>query len=218
MEPTPFAHHVHGDTAVTPLRGHRRPRRTAMSIQHRTDHGTTDAALDRSGPGDRGALDPTTRDEPLRRAAGSACGCVSRRQSFVVAGAAVAGTAGLTACGAAGDAVQGAASSAASAASSAAASAAGGLIQAAQIPVGGGRVFEDLKVVVTQPTAGDYKAFSATCPHQGCTVGGVVNNVITCPCHGSTFDAATGDVKQGPATRGLDAKSVSVGADGLTIS
>ena len=139
---------------------------------------------------------------------------MSRRQSFVVAGAAVAGTAGLTACGAAEDAVQNVASSAASAASSAA----GGLIQAADIPVGGGKVFEDLKVVVTQPTAGDYKAFTAVCTHQGCTVGGVADNVITCPCHGSTFDAATGAVTQGPATRPLDAKSVTVGADGLTIT
>ncbi|WP_377642765.1 Rieske (2Fe-2S) protein [Oryzobacter terrae] len=147
-----------------------------------------------------------------------ACGCVSRRQSLVVAGAAVVGTAGLTACGAAEDAARGAASSAASAAGSVASSAAGDLIKAAEIPVGGGKVFESTKVVVTQPTAGEYKAFSATCPHQGCSVGSVKDNVITCPCHGSQFDAATGEVKQGPATRGLEAKSVTVGADGITVT
>ena len=143
-----------------------------------------------------------------------ACRCVSRRQSFVVAGAAVAGTAGLTACGAAEDAAGGAASSVASAASSAA----GGAIAAAEIPVGGGKVFENLKVVVTQPTSGDFKAFSATCPHQGCSVGSVKDNVITCPCHGSQFDATTGEVKTGPATKGLEAKSVTVGADGIKIT
>lgn len=174
-----------------------------MSSQHRTDqtpHGSpaVDAA---SGPG-----------------AAPGCGCVSRRQSFTVAGVAVAGTASLAACGAAENAVDAAASSAVSAASSAAASAAGGAIQAASIPVGGGKVFEDLKVVVTQPTAGEFKAFSATCPHQGCSVGSVADNVITCPCHGSTFDAATGEVTQGPATKGLDAKQVTVGADGITVT
>lgn len=182
-----------------------------MSSQHRTDqqHELPSATAGGANPRTEGIVDG---------ASGHVCGCVSRRQSFVVAGAAVAGTAGLTACGAAEDAVQNAASSAASAASSAASSAAGDLIKAAEIPVGGGTVFPDLKVVVTQPTAGDYKAFSATCTHQGCSVESVANNVITCPCHGSQFDAATGAVKQGPATRPLDAKTVSVGADGITVT
>jgi len=134
------------------------------------------------------------------------CACPSRRQSLAVAGLAVAGTAGLTACGAEGAAEQAvesaasAASSAVSSAASSAASAAADAIAAAEIPVGGGRVFEALKVVVTQPTAGDFKAFSATCTHQACTVSGVENGVITCPCHGSQFDMATGAVRQGPAT------------------
>ena len=141
------------------------------------------------------------------------CGCWSRRQSLAVAGIAVAGTAGLTACGS-DTTAEGVVSSAASVA----ASAAGNAIKAAEIPVGGGKVFEALKVVVTQPTAGDFKAFSAICTHQGCTVSGVADGVISCACHGSTFDAATGAVKEGPATKPLPPKSVSVGADGLTVS
>jgi Rieske Fe-S protein len=129
----------------------------------------------------------------------------------MVAGVAVVGAAGLTACGSSpGEAVSSAASGAASAASDA--------IAQADIPVGGGKVFDKLKVVVTQPTAGDFKAFSAICTHQGCTVGGVANGVITCPCHGSTFDAATGAVTKGPATKPLPAKSVSVGADGIKVT
>jgi Rieske Fe-S protein len=149
------------------------------------------------------------------------CGCPSRRESLVVAGVAVAGVAGLGACGtgeAAVDAAASAASSVASSAASAAASAAGDAIAKAQIPVGGGVVLDNLKVVVTQPTAGDYKAFSAVCPHQGCTVGGVTDGAITCPCHGSQFDIATGAVTKGPATSGLEAKGLSVGADGITLT
>ena len=105
-----------------------------------------------------------------------------------------------------------------SSAASGAASAASDAIAKADIPVGGGKVFDALKVVVTQPTAGDYKAFSAICTHQGCTVNGVSNGVITCPCHGSTFDIATGEVKQGPATQALPTKSVTVGADGIKVT
>ncbi|HSF98146.1 MAG TPA: Rieske (2Fe-2S) protein [Ornithinibacter sp.] len=145
------------------------------------------------------------------------CGCASRRESLLAAGVVVAGAAGLTACGS-GEAVGEAASSAASAAASAAASVAGDAIAAASIPVGGGLILDNLKVVVTQPTAGDYKAFSAVCPHQGCTVTRVEAGSITCPCHGSTFDIATGAVTKGPATSGLEAKGVTVGADGITVT
>ena len=128
-----------------------------------------------------------------------------------------AGAAGLAACGS-GEAVGAAASSAASAAASAAASVAGDAIAAASVPVGGGVILDRLKVVVTQPTAGDFKAFSAVCPHQGCTVNAVEGGQITCPCHGSAFDIATGAVTKGPATSGLPTKGVTVGADGITVS
>ncbi len=170
----------------------------------------------------------TTESTPPVRAMSSAegehltaCSCVSRRESLLAAGVAVAATAGLTACGAAesaGDAAASAVGSAASSAASAAASAAAGAIAASEIPVGGGRVFEALKVVVTQPTAGDFKAFSAVCTHQACTVGEVADGVITCPCHGSQFDISTGEPRKGPATKPLPAKSVTVGADGLSVS
>ena len=74
-------------------------------------------------------------------------------------------------------------------------------IKVADIPVGGGKVFDAAKVVVTQPKAGEFKAFSAICTHKGCTVASVANGTINCPCHGSMYDMATGQVTGGPAPR-----------------
>ncbi len=39
---------------------------------------------------------------------------------------------------------------------------------ASAVPVGGGMIYTDAKVVVTQPTKDVYKAFSAVCTHVGC--------------------------------------------------
>ncbi|OPC81644.1 iron sulfur protein [Embleya scabrispora] len=78
------------------------------------------------------------------------------------------------------------------------------------VPVGGGKVYDDAKVVVTQPTAGDFKAFSAVCTHQQCLVGSVSGGRIHCPCHNSDYDANTGAVLGGPAPRPLAAKPIAV--------
>jgi Rieske Fe-S protein len=81
-----------------------------------------------------------------------------------------------------------------------------GLTAVADLPAGGGRIVDGL--VVTRDDAGDVRAFSATCTHQGCTVSSVAQGRIVCPCHGSVFDAATGAVVSGPATRPLPAVAV----------
>lgn len=77
------------------------------------------------------------------------------------------------------------------------------LVAAKEVPVGGGVVLSEEKVVVTQPKAGQFQGFDATCTHQGCTVAGVSGGTISCYCHGSAFDAATGAVQTGPATKPL---------------
>jgi Rieske Fe-S protein len=92
------------------------------------------------------------------------------------------------------------------------------LAKTTEIPVGGGKVIEAQKVVVTQPTKGNFKAFSAVCTHAGCTVGSVSNGVISCPCHGSRFSAADGSVKGGPAPSALAAKNVTVQGDSITLA
>src|SRR4051794_21063767 len=68
------------------------------------------------------------------------------------------------------------------------ATAAGGALGAlADIPVGGGKFFDDRKVVVTQPSAGQVKAFSTICTHQGCAINKIENGILRCPCHMSGF-------------------------------
>ncbi|MER5834825.1 Rieske (2Fe-2S) protein [Streptomyces sp. NPDC002130] len=87
-----------------------------------------------------------------------------------------------------------------------------------EIPVGGGKIFKDEEVVVTQPEQGRFKAFSAICTHQRCTVGSVSDGTINCPCHGSKFQIADGAVSQGPATRPLPAQQISVEGNAIRLT
>jgi len=90
------------------------------------------------------------------------------------------------------------------------------LARVGDIPVGGGKIFEDEKVVITQPEAGTIKAFSVECTHQGCAVTQVSGGTINCPCHGSKFDVADGSVTAGPASSPLPAVNVKVDGDAIT--
>jgi Rieske Fe-S protein len=80
----------------------------------------------------------------------------------------------------------------------------------ADVPVGGGVVVKADKIVVTQPTKGEFKGFSAVCTHAGCVVAEVANGTINCPCHGSKFSISDGSVAAGPAPEPLPAKAVVV--------
>ncbi len=73
-------------------------------------------------------------------------------------------------------------------------------------------------MVVTQPTAGEFKAFSATCTHQGCAVKSISDGVINCPCHNSNFSISDGSVQSGPATQPLPAVEISVSGDSITLA
>lgn len=71
---------------------------------------------------------------------------------------------------------------------------------AGEVPVGGGLILADQDLVVTQPSAGQFTGFSATCTHQGCTVDAVADGTINCPCHGSRFSIVDGSVVQAAST------------------
>jgi Rieske Fe-S protein len=97
------------------------------------------------------------------------------------------------------------------------AAAASALAATSKIPVGSGMIFPGPQVVVTQPTAGDFKAFSAVCTHMGCIVNQISNGTIDCPCHGSQYSITTGDVVSGPAPRPLPAKQIKVSGDSIFL-
>jgi Rieske Fe-S protein len=143
----------------------------------------------------------------------------SRRTVLLTTGTVVAAAAVTAACGSSSDAAGSTTAPAAGGSSSTAASGGGGTtVSAADVPVGGGVILTDVRVVVTQPTAGTYKGFTAVCTHQGCLVSAVQDGSIDCACHGSKFSAADGSVQQGPATGPLAEVSVSEAGGTITIS
>lgn len=91
------------------------------------------------------------------------------------------------------------------------------LAKTSDIPVGGGKVFKDEKVVVTQPEKGDFKAFSAVCTHAGCTVSEVAGGTINCACHGSKYRVADASVAGGPAPRPLPPRKIDVTGNSITL-
>jgi nitrite reductase/ring-hydroxylating ferredoxin subunit len=137
------------------------------------------------------------------------------RRRLLAAVGAVGITATLAACGSSDDSSSGSAGSSESAGSSGGGEA---LAKTSEIPEGGGKVFADQGVVVTQPKAGEFQAFSTVCPHQKQRVNSVDNGVITCPAHGSQFNVADGSVKKGPATSGLTTKKVTVEGDSIMLA
>jgi Rieske Fe-S protein len=95
------------------------------------------------------------------------------------------------------------------------------LAATSDVEVGGGIILGDQGVVLTQPSSGEFKGFSATCTHQGCTVSSISDGTINCPCHGSRFSIEDGSVVQ--AASGLTADTqaplpeVPISVDGDSI-
>ena len=130
------------------------------------------------------------------------------RRTVLTTGAAVAGAAvgavALTACG----------SDSAPKGGTAQAPIAAGtpLVALADVPVGQAKAVKALDgsdVIVARTSESACAAFSAVCTHQGCTVAPKGADLV-CPCHGSVFNALTGEVKQGPANKPLPSVPVKV--------
>ncbi|MFH9296113.1 Rieske (2Fe-2S) protein [Streptomyces sp. NPDC017520] len=138
----------------------------------------------------------------------------ARRRTVLAAGA--AGAAALaTGCGSS----DGGGGEDASPTPTASGNATGGaeLARTADIPVGGGTVFKERKVVVTQPEEGEFRAFSAVCTHASCLVSTVSDGTINCPCHGSKYSITDAAVEAGPATRPLPAERITVSGGAIRL-
>jgi Rieske Fe-S protein len=146
------------------------------------------------------------------------------RRVVVAGGCGLAAAAALTAC-AGYDASGPVTAAAPSAAPNEAAGTAGGtaagaaaVAAVADVPVGGGIVLAAQDLVVTQPVAGTFKGFSATCTHQGCKVNEVAGGTINCPCHGSKFAVGDGAPTAGPAKKPLPEKPVTVEGTSVVLA
>lgn len=84
-----------------------------------------------------------------------------------------------------------------------------------QVPVGSGVVVGEY--VVVQPTKGDFKAYTAVCPHQGCLVRTITEEEIVCPCHSSGFSPKDGSKMYGPATEGLAKAKLTDNGDSFEV-
>ena len=136
--------------------------------------------------------------------AGAVSACSSGGSSSSPAGAASASTAPASAPGSA-------------SAAAGTGSATGALATTSEIPVGSGKIFTAEKVVVTQPTSGDFKAFSAVCTHMGCIVSQISNGTIDCPCHGSRYSIKDGSVVAGPAPSPLPAEAIKLSGSSIIL-
>ena len=90
------------------------------------------------------------------------------------------------------------------------------LASTSDVPVGGGKILADKKIVITQPHAGTFDAFTAVCTHLGCLVTTVSGGTINCPCHGSKFSITNGSVVNGPATSPLAPVNIKVQGTSIT--
>jgi len=77
---------------------------------------------------------------------------------------------------------------------------------------------KDADYVITQPTAGKFKAFSKLCTHQQCALTSVRDETIICECHGSRFSIKDGAVLNPPANSPLPESKVTVAGGRVVVN
>ncbi|MBP2330086.1 nitrite reductase/ring-hydroxylating ferredoxin subunit [Kibdelosporangium banguiense] len=94
------------------------------------------------------------------------------------------------------------------------------LAKLADVPVGSGAIVTGPsgKVLLVRPSENEVKGLDPVCPHAGVTVAKPEGGTITCPGHGSVFDAKTGAMKKGPATSGLTPIPVKISGDSIVTA
>jgi Rieske Fe-S protein len=145
---------------------------------------------------------------------------LSRRALGGLAAAGVVGVPLLAACSSddPGTAADPAGGSSGGGTTSAASGAGEELTPTSDIEVGGGSIFADQEVFVTQPSSGTFKCFTAVCSHQGCIVSDVSDGTINCNCHGSQYSIEDGSVVTGPATFPLAEVPITVSGDEISLT
>lgn len=78
----------------------------------------------------------------------------------------------------------------------------------------------DAGAIAVANVDGEYFAFDDTCTHQGCSLstGTLDGTLVTCPCHGSTFNVTTGEVVNGPAMRAVEVYAITVNGEQVEIA
>ena len=85
--------------------------------------------------------------------------------------------------------------------------------------VGGSQIVESTagKIIVIHSGEGKWAAFSARCTHKGTTLK-YDGTQLSCPSHGSKFNAATGDVTGGPADKPLKSYAIKPGEGSVVVT
>ena len=74
---------------------------------------------------------------------------------------------------------------------------------------------QDEQLLLHRPAEDEVLAFSAVCPHQGCTVG-IEADHFECPCHGSRFELS-GQWQSGPAEQSLAQFQAELDGDSVRV-
>lgn len=75
-----------------------------------------------------------------------------------------------------------------------------------------------IKVAITQPKKGVFKAFQPICTHQGAQITGLSGSNLVCRQHGATFSTTTGAAMGGPTTKALKSYKVTVSGTSVKVT
>jgi nitrite reductase/ring-hydroxylating ferredoxin subunit len=75
-----------------------------------------------------------------------------------------------------------------------------------------------IRVAITQPKKGVFKAFQPICTHQGAQITGISGSNLVCRQHGATFSTTTGAATGGPTRKGLKSYRVTVSGTSVKVT